>query len=210
MTLFRAALAEGGREQWERFVRSACDGDTELQAELLEDLDQHERMGDFLSAPLIPRIEDARPFVPGDLAADRFQTVREVGEGGMAVVYEAIDGKLGERRAIKCPRPGFRRQMPPEARHAMRVTHSNVCRVYEIHSTQKACGPMDILSMEFVEGETLASRLARSLPDCEEALDIARQICEGLGAAHRERLLHRDLKPNNVMLTRSSMGACEW
>ena len=133
-------------------------------------------MGDFLNNPLIPRVEPARPFEPGDLIADRFRVVRQVGEGGMAVVYEAVDEKLGERRAIKCPLPGFRRQMPPEARHAMRVTHPNVCRVYEIHSPATRAGPMEILSMEFVEGETLAARLARERPGGKEALEIARQL----------------------------------
>ena len=204
MTLFRAALDQGGRDRWEPFVRSACAGDSELERELLDHLERHVRMGDFLAGPLIPRVESAHPFAPGDLIADRFRVVRQVGEGGMAVVYEAIDEKLVERRAIKCPLPGFRRQLPPEARHAMRVTHPNVCRVYEIHSTATAGGPMDILSMEFVEGETLAARLDRDRPGPEEALEIACQLCQGLDAAHREQLLHRDLKPNNIMLARTS------
>ncbi len=206
MTLFRAALDQGGRDRWEPFVRSACAGDSELERELLDNLERHERMGDFLAGPLIPRVETAHPFAAGDLIADRFRVVRQVGEGGMAVVYEAIDEKLGERRAIKCPLPGFRLQLPPEARHAMRVTHPNVCRIYEIHSTASPAGPIDILCMEFVEGETLTARLAHDQPGPEDAIEIARQLCAGLEAAHREQLLHRDLKPNNIMLARTSDG----
>ena len=64
-------------------------------------------MGDFLANPVVPRTEPTRPFEAGDLIADRFRVVRQVGEGGMAMVYEAIDEKLGERRALKC-----QRQMP--------------------------------------------------------------------------------------------------
>src|SRR5207244_12774561 len=83
----------------------------------------------------------------------------------------------------------------------MRVTHNNICRVYEIHTAETEQGPIDILSMEFLEGETLATRIRRqgALPQLE-ALAVLRQLCLGLSAAHKQSLLHRDLKSNNAML----------
>src|SRR5262249_39255611 len=130
--------------------------------------------------------------------------VRELAEGGMGVVYEAIDERLEQRCALKCAKPGFQRRLSPEARAALRVTHDNVCRVYEIHTTQTDHGPVDFLSMEYVEGETLAARVQRQgRLDADEAQLILQQLCLGLSAAHRGGLLHRDLKSNNVMLTKS-------
>ena len=125
----------------------------------------------------------------------------------MGVVYEAIDEKLDQRRALKCAKAGHGRRLPPEARSALRVTHDNVCRVYEIHTAHTPAASVDFLAMEYIDGETLAARIGRAgpLPD-GVARDIARQVCLGLAAIHREGILHRDLKSNNVMLTKGSDG----
>ncbi len=140
-------------------------------------------------------------------AAERFEIIRRLGEGGMAVVYEAIDTKLGEKRALKFPKSGHARSIPPEARAALKVTHENVCRAFEIHTAQTKDGPTDFISMEYVEGETLARRWRREALSQPEALDIARQLCRGVMAAHDAKVLHLDLKSSNVMLGRSANGA---
>src|SRR4051812_1952793 len=88
-----------------------------------------------------------RPFRGGDLVAGRFRVVREIAEGGMGIVYEAIDEKLAERRALKCAKAGYASRLSPEARTALRVTHPNVCRVFEIHSTDTVLGSIDFLTM---------------------------------------------------------------
>jgi eukaryotic-like serine/threonine-protein kinase len=137
---------------------------------------------------------------------ERFAVVRKLGEGGMAVVYEAIDTKLGERRALKFSKPGRGRAISPEARAAMKVTHENVCRLFEVHTAQTQDGPLDFLSMEYVEGETLAERCARAPVGHAEALDIARQLCRGVAAAHAAQVLHLDLKGANVMLGANGAG----
>lgn len=143
-----------------------------------------------------------RRFEPGQLVSGRFRVVREIAQGGMAVVYEVRDEKLDERRALKCAKPGYARHLPPEARHSLRVTHPNVCRVFEIHSTETPHGPIDFLTMEYLDGGTLANelRVRGALPPLE-ARDVAVQICAGVEAAHAQGLLHRDLKTNNVLLT---------
>lgn len=136
----------------------------------------------------------------------RFEIVRKLGEGGMAVVYEAIDRKLGERRALKFSKSGHAHSIPPEARAALRVTHENVCRAFEIHTASTKDGPADFISMEYVEGETLAKRWRREPLTQTEALEIARQLCRGVQAAHEAKVLHLDLKSANVMLTTTPSG----
>jgi serine/threonine protein kinase/Flp pilus assembly protein TadD len=157
---------------------------------------------------LRPQTAPCVSFSPGQIIRERFRIVRQLGEGGMAVVYEAIDEKLGERRALKFAKAGHSAQITPEARSALRITHENICRTYEIHTTEKSGVPaLDFISMELVEGETLESRYRREVVSQPEAVAIARQLCQGLEAAHRAQVLHRDLKGNNVMLARRSDGS---
>lgn len=159
------------------------------------------------TASPLPGGGGARTFLAGDLVAGRFRIVREVAEGGMGVVYDVIDEKLGARRALKCAKAGYASHLPPEARSALRVTHPNVCRVFEIHSTDTPAGPIDFLTMEFIDGGTLAAALHGTKPLTKtDARDIALQICAGVEAAHAQGLLHRDLKSSNILLTRDARG----
>jgi serine/threonine-protein kinase len=186
----------------ERFLQQSCQNDPGLYQEVSEVVSWEERMGGFLRQPLIDFIDlDGfdRPFEPGQVVADRYEIIREVGEGGMGVVYEAYDRKRDELIAIKCAKVGFER-LPPELNGALKVRHPNVCLVNEIHSTTTALGKLDFLTMEFLDGETLLNRLTRGRMESDEALKIARQLCAGLAEAHRSEVLHRDLKPANVIL----------
>jgi serine/threonine protein kinase/Flp pilus assembly protein TadD len=152
---------------------------------------------------LCPRADDENPFHAGQLLESRFRIVREVARGGMGIVYEAMDERLGRRIALKCAKSEFRKSLPPEVRHASEISHPNVCKIFEIHTASTSEGDVDFLTMEFLEGETLAARLARGpLPEAEARV-IARQICAGLAEAHRHRVVHGDLKSNNVILTDS-------
>ena len=146
-------------------------------------------------------------FSAGTLFADRFRVVREIGAGGMGVVYEARDEKLDRRVALKCAKPGHRNLLPPEVRAAREVSHFNVCKVHDIHLMPTPAGEMEFLSMEFIEGETLSSRIRRSGPlHAAEAKDVARQICAGLAQAHSQGVIHGDLKCGNVLLAKTKEG----
>ncbi|MFN0168163.1 MAG: protein kinase domain-containing protein, partial [Bryobacteraceae bacterium] len=149
------------------------------------------------------------PFQPGELLEGRFRIVREVAQGGMGIVYEATDEKLDRRVAVKCAKAGFRRRLPPEVRNATEISHPNVCKIFEIHTASTPHGEIDFLTMEFLEGQTLAERLRGGpLPE-SEARSIALQLCAGLAEAHRKRVIHGDLKSNNVLLTTSADGGIQ-
>ena len=198
--LLQAAAGIGGPEERRAFLQATCAGDPALLADLLETLTVEERRLSAQSAA-------PKTLAPGQMVFDRFQILRQLGEGGMAVVYEAIDRKLMERRALKFPKTGHLHAIPEEARNALRVTHENICRTHEIHTATVDGAPADFISMELLEGETLLSRWRREPVPRAEAVEIARQLCRGLEAAHAARVLHQDLKSNNVMLVRRADGS---
>jgi serine/threonine-protein kinase len=151
--------------------------------------------------------------LPGTVVAGRYRMVGLLGRGGMGEVYRADDLKLGQPVALKfLPEPLERdparlERFLNEVRLSLRVTHPNVCRVFDIGQTEEADAAgrpgliRQFISMEYVDGEDLASLLRRigRLPE-DKAVEIARQMCAGLAAAHDEGVLHRDLKPANVMI----------
>lgn len=206
--VFSAAMSLPA-EQRGSFVEEAC-ADPDLRAEILERLDWEERMDGFLLVPFIERERFDRPFQPGQSVLDgRFRIARVAGEGGMGVVYEAFDESLGMRVAIKCPRFEYRKRLSAEVRKSLLVMHRNACRVYNLHTEQTETGPVDFLSMEFLEGETLAAwleRVAPKWPQSSETASVVRQILDGLEAVHQCGVVHRDLKPGNVMLTPDAAG----
>jgi serine/threonine-protein kinase len=142
-------------------------------------------------------------FAAGALLAGRYRVVALLGRGGMGEVYRADDLTLGQPVALKFLPAHLARdadwlaRFRKEVAAARTIAHPNVCRVYDIaeHDGQP------FLSMEFIDGEDLASVLRRfgRLPE-ERAVEAARQLCAALAAVHEQGLLHRDLKPQNVML----------
>ena len=141
-------------------------------------------------------------FSPGMLVAGRYRIVALLGRGGMGEVYRADDLSLGQQVALKflpatVTDESTLERFRNEVRIARRISHPNVCRVYDIGQAEVQA----FFSMEYIDGEDLASLLRRigRLPG-DKALEMARKICAGLAAAHDKGVLHRDLKPANIML----------
>jgi predicted Ser/Thr protein kinase len=145
---------------------------------------------------------DEGRFVPGTLLAGRYRIIGLLGRGGMGEVYRATDLTLGQSVALKFL-PAFDERMLErfhnEVRIARQVSHPNVCRVYDIGQAEG----MPFISMEYVDGEDLSSLLHRigRLPN-DKAIELTRKICAGLAAAHDKGVMHRDLKPQNIMLNK--------
>jgi len=156
---------------------------------------------DTETSPGKPR--DSVPFALGTVLAGRYRILALAGRGGEGEVYRADDLKLGQTVAVKILPESLRTderrltRLVGEVRTARRVSHPNVCRVYDIVEADDRT----FLTMEWIEGESLAALLHRKgrLPK-EHAIGMARQISLGIAAAHDEGVLHRDLKPGNVMI----------
>ena len=144
----------------------------------------------------------------GQLVLGRYKIVRELGHGGMGAVYLADDAKLGERVALKTILSGeitedLLARFRGEVQAARKVTHPNVIRIHDLGED----GAILFLSMEYIEGETLWSRVQRlrRLP-VGDALDLLDDVCAGVSAAHAVGVVHRDLKPQNVLLGSGAAG----
>src|SRR6516225_5437768 len=146
---------------------------------------------------------DEGRFLPGTVLAGRYRIAGLLGRGGMGEVYRATDLTLGQAVALKFLPENLARderalaRFYNEVRMARQVTHPNVCRVYDIGHVED----VHYISMEFVDGEDLASLLRRigRLP-LDKALETGRKLCAGLASAHERGVLHRDLKPANIMI----------
>jgi tetratricopeptide (TPR) repeat protein len=206
MSLVESAL-DRPPDQRESYIRDACSGDPDLFAQVRDYVDWEDRMQGFLLEPVLATVMPECRLEPGELLENRFRIVREVAQGGMGIVYEAVDEKLRKRIALKCAKNGFQQRLSPEVRHASEISHPNVCRIFEIHTSSSSRGEIDFFTMEFLDGETLTARLKRGRLPENEARAIGMQICQGLAEAHRNRVVHGDLKSNNVILTRSADGS---
>jgi hypothetical protein len=142
-------------------------------------------------------------FAPGTIIGGRYRMIGRLGAGGMGEVYRADDLKLGQQVALKfLPEavdkdPARLTQLHSEVRISRQISHPHVCRVYDIDEYEGHT----FLSMEYVDGEDLASLLRRVGRLAQtRAIELTRQICAGLAAAHDRGVVHRDLKPPNIML----------
>ena len=202
-----ARLPAGERS---RFVDDACDGDLVLRAEI-ESLLAYETSADaFIEAPAM---EVAGRLMAADWANSsatrsgttvaNFRVLDTLGEGGMGVVYEAEDVRLGRKVALKflparvVANAGALERFEAEARASSALNHPYICTIYGVHDHDG----QPFIEMERLEGETLRERLARGALDAGSAMSIARQILDALDAAHAKGIVHRDLTPGNVFCT---------
>lgn len=148
-------------------------------------------------------------MLPSGTRLGPYEILGLIGEGGMGQVYRAADTRLDRAVAIKvmpatlAGDPIRRERFEREARSVSRLEHPNICPLYDVGELPSDGGGGLFLVMQFLEGETLAQRLARGAMSIKDALDTSVQIAEALATAHRAGIVHRDLKPGNVMLTRA-------
>ncbi len=225
--LFGAAL-DRRPEDRRAFLDQVCAGAPELRQRVEELLLADEQAGSFLERKLLVSASDqsygARAvlettggrFKTGQIIAGRFAVVRFIARGGMGEVYEVEDHFLqGVHVALKVILPhiagdaGSSHRFEREVLLARKVTHPNLCPIYDISHCDEPAPPFLFLTMKLLSGETLASRLQRSpLLSREEIISIFRQMITGLTAIHAAGVIHRDIKPNNVMLDQSGPDLC--
>ena len=139
----------------------------------------------------------------GTTFAGRYEIIEELGKGGMGRVYKALDREINEKVAVKLLKPEIAEdgqiieRFRNELKIARKVSHKNVCRMHDIGRESSKY----YITMECVEGKDLKSlvRETKRIPE-KEAIRIAKQVCEGLNEAHRLGVIHRDLKPQNIMI----------
>ena len=145
---------------------------------------------------------DTSALLPGFVLAGRYEILHALGEGGMGAVYKARDRELDRLVALKVIRselarnPAIIQRFKQELILARQVTHRNVVRIFDLGEADG----IKFITMEFIEGQDLRSLLVeqKKFPP-EQAVDIIRQVCLALDAAHNEGVIHRDLKPQNIM-----------
>src|SRR5262249_33456197 len=134
-----------------------------------------------------------------------YEIAAPLGAGGMGEVYKATDTRLNRTVAIKVLPPHFadnpemKQRFDREAQVIAGLNHPHICTLYDVGRQNDT----DFLVMEYLEGETLAERIARGALPFDEALKVGLEIADALDKAHGQGVTHRDLKPGNVMLTAS-------
>jgi serine/threonine protein kinase len=197
-SLFQQALERDPAER-NAWLREACQDDSDLRREVLSLLANHQAATDlkpWAAAAAAKLIEGPASLGPGQcLGPYRIESF--LAAGGMGEVYRATDTRLHRQVAIKVSSAHFSERFEREARVIASLNHPNICQLHDV-------GP-NYLVMELVEGPTLDDRIKQGALPLDEALAIARQIAEALEAAHEKGVVHRDLKPGNVKVTRDGV-----
>ena len=163
----------------------------------------------FLDGAALIQAQNSTDLV-GSIIADRYRVVSKIGDGGMGQVYLAEHVRMKRRCAVKIMRPQLMSdpvavvRFNREAENASQISHPNVCAVYDFGETPSG---LIYLAMEFIDGDSLAKVLAQEkvlIPI--RAADVISQTADALSAAHGLGILHRDLKPDNIMLAKSRAG----
>jgi len=147
-------------------------------------------------------------FSEGELIAGNYRVLSIAGSGGMGVVYRARDERLGRTVALKFLPADLnssereKERFLREARTASSLDHPNIGVIHGIEETEDG---LTFIVMAFYDGASLSQRIAKGRLGCRDALGIARQMALGLGEAHSQGIIHRDVKPSNVMLTSSGL-----
>jgi len=198
-------------DQRDSFLKEACAGDESLRVEVESLLACQSKVEALCESPALEVAARAlvREHSNQHIAAltgrtlSHYRVLEKLGEGGMGVVYKALDTRLNRPVALKVlpsdrvSDPERKRRFVKEARATSALNHPNIITIYDIDQTES----VDFIAMEYVAGKSLDELIPRSGMQLGQALKVAIQIAEGLSRAHTAGIIHRDLKPSNIMVT---------
>ncbi len=202
-----AELAPAERQS---FLEKSCAGNEELRREVESLLEQAEKKGLLgnpaldAAAPMVSEIGRKSWRLSQGTRLGVYEIISSIGAGGMGEVYKARDTKLHRDVAIKVLPENLAEdreriaRFHREAQLLASLNHPRIAAIYGLEEQNGICG----LALEFVDGESLAERIARGPLPLDEALSFAGQIAEALGAAHAKGVVHRDLKPDNIKIAK--------
>src|SRR5438477_1543285 len=203
--LFDEAMTRGPKERI-AFLEEACEGDRDLREQVERLLKSHEKSGGFLESSafaVAPELlRDDRAGAPVGKVIGHYRIESLIGVGGMGEVYLARDERLGRKVALKLLPERLTvdetqlSRFKTEARSASALNHPNILTVYEIGAEANR----QFIATEFIEGITLRASLGCGRMNLHDALEIAVQVASALAAAHETGVVHRDMKPENIML----------
>ncbi|MGB6690666.1 MAG: serine/threonine-protein kinase [Terracidiphilus sp.] len=212
--IFHGALARD-RAGWEEFVRQESGGDVLLQQEvlsLLAESDEEDFLEDAAMQVAAKSLADSSKSDPGNgiggshpAFIGRYRIVRLLGEGGMGTVYEAEQEDPRRIVALKVIRPGLAtaerlRRFRHESQALGRLQHPGIAQIYEASTADTGFGPQPYFAMELVRGESLDKYVESHPLKTREKLALMAKICEAVHHAHQRGLIHRDLKPGNILI----------
>src|SRR6266516_5690776 len=203
--IFHAALDQE-QDQVGAFLNVACEGDEVLRRKVEALLASHQRADNFIEAPVAGIatriIENGQAELLVGRTIGHYKISKRIGTGGMGDVYLATDMTAGRKAALKLLPTQFTgdaermKRFQQEARAVVGLNHPNILTVYEIGADSS----LRYIASELIEGETLRQRLGRESMQLGEAVEIAIQVAGALAAAHEAGVVHRDVKPENIML----------
>ncbi len=208
--VYNSALEREGSHRT-AFVKQACGGDETLRAEVESLLAQSGGMGSFLEAPAVEVAarDLATAFKAGahshPASIGRYRIVRLLGEGGMGTVYEAEQEEPRRVVALKVIKPGSAtpdrlRRFRQESQALARLQHPGIAQIYESNTADTGFGPQPFFAMEFIRGLPLKQYTEVHQLDTRQKLELMVNICEAIHHAHQRGLIHRDLKPGNILV----------
>ncbi len=203
--IFHAAL-DCEPDQLNAFLDETCAGDEGLHANVEALLASHRQAGNFIETPVVSLaasiVENGRADLLIGQTIGHYEISKRIGSGGMGEVYLASDISAGRKAALKLLPTQFTgdaermKRFQQEARAVAGLNHPNILTIYEVGADSS----LRYIASELIEGETLRQRLGRESMQLSEAVEIAIQVAGALAAAHEAGVVHRDVKPENIML----------
>ncbi|USN98696.1 MAG: serine/threonine protein kinase [Phycisphaeraceae bacterium] len=202
--LFEAARSRHGAER-EALLIESKHTDPGVVDEVRRLLDHHETADGPLSEPIVPRSGFVHDVPPPPASINQYRVLRQIGAGGMGVVYLAEQDKPRREVAIKVIRPGLMtseslRRFDVEAAALGRLRHPGVAQIYEAGAYDDGSGPRPFFAMEYVDGRPLLAFAEAEHLTIRERLGLMARLCAAVHHAHQRGVIHRDLKPGNVVV----------